>query len=192
MEHETHEGDEQMMDLSFDVELRWSQDGRKGRGEIDAHDLALEISGPESMGGLGVGTNPEELLVCAVSSCYTATLFAVLRRARLPVDSLAVSASGGVTGFPRDARFAYITVSPTVWGGDVARQPEYEEAAVVARDRCFIGGTLAPEVDYGVGSVEVRREVALAAVASRELLALEGKRSAPEDAGERLPAWRAA
>ena len=98
------------------------------------------------MGGRGVGTNPEELLVCAVSSCFTATLFGVLRRAQLPVDSLAVAASGTVTGFPGHARFARIVVSPTILGGDVERHAEYETAAEIAHDRCFIGRTLAPEV----------------------------------------------
>jgi peroxiredoxin-like protein len=162
-----------MSDLSFDVELMWSETRGKGTGEIKTGDLVLELSGPESMGGRGVGTNPEELLVCAVSSCYTATLFAVLRRAKLPVDSLAVSASGTVTGFPGHARFARIVVSPTILGGDVARHQEYEAAASVARDRCFIGHTLAPDVAYEVGAVRVREVAAL-------------------DADEPSPAWRAA
>ncbi|MGH2992034.1 MAG: OsmC family protein [Solirubrobacterales bacterium] len=155
-----------MSDLSFDVELRWSGTGRQGAGEIHTDGLALELSAPGSMGGRGVGTNPEELLICAVASCYTATLSGVLRRARLPVSSLAVSASGAVTGFPGHARFAHIAVSPTVLGGDAARQGEYEAAAVVAHDRCFIGRTLAPDVAYEVGSVRVRAEVALAPVAT--------------------------
>ena len=162
-----------MSDLSFDVELMWSETEGKGAGEIQTDDLVLELSGPESMGGRGVGTNPEELLVSAVSSCFTATLFGVLRRARLPVDSLAVGASGTVTGFPGHARFARIVVSPTILGGDVERHPEYETAADIAHERCFIGRTLAPEVAYEVGPVRVRRDAALRA-------------------DERPPAWRAA
>ena len=86
------------------------------------------------MGGRGVGTNPEELLVCAVSSCNTATLFAALRRAQLPIESLTVRASGTVTGFPAATRFTWIVVTPTVIGGDVACQPGYEAvASLVAR-----------------------------------------------------------
>jgi osmotically inducible protein OsmC len=145
-----------MNDLSFDAELRWATTGRTGIGEIQADGLALELSGPESMGGRGVGTNPEELLVCAVSSCYIATLSAVLRRAKLPADSLEVSAIGTVTGFPTHTRFAGVEVRPTILGGDVARQPEYEAAAGRARDRCFIGHALATEVSYEVGAVQVR------------------------------------
>ena len=162
-----------MSDLSFDVELMWSEIAGKGAGEIQTDDLVLELSGPASMGGRGVGTNPEELLVCAVSSCFTATLFGVLRRAQLPVDSLAVGASGTVTGFPGHARFARIVVSPTIMGGDGERQPEYETAAGIAHERCFIGHTLAAEVAYEVGPVQVGADAAL-------------------HADERPPAWRVA
>jgi peroxiredoxin-like protein len=162
-----------MSDLNFDVELMWSETGGKGTGEIQTHDLTLELSGPESMGGRGVGTNPEELLVSAVSSCFTATLFGVLRRAKLPVDSLEVGGSGTVTGFPGHTRFAGITVNPTILGGDTSRHQEYEAAAERAHDRCFIGHTLSPDVYYEVGSVQVRENAAL-------------------DVDEPAPAWRAA
>lgn len=151
-----------MDDLNFDIELGWSGTGREGAGAIQTDDLLMELSAPASMGGRGVGTNPEELLVCAVSSCFTATLFGVLRRARLPADSLMIKASGTVTGFPGHARFARIVVTPTILGGDVARQSEYEAAAGDAHDRCFIGHTLAADVAYEVGLVEVREGGVLA------------------------------
>jgi peroxiredoxin-like protein len=150
-----------MNDLRFQIELRWSGTGRDGAGKVLTDDLTLELSAPQAMGGRGVGTNPEELLVSAVSSCYTATLSAVLDRAKLPVDSLAVDASGTVTGLPGRARFAGIVVRPTILGGDLTRQPEYEAAARLAHDRCFIGRALAPEVSYEVDSVQVREAAPL-------------------------------
>jgi osmotically inducible protein OsmC len=180
-----------MGDLSFDVELRWSETEHKGVGEIQTDDLTLELSGPKSMGGRGVGTNPEELLVCAVSSCYTATLFSVLRHARLPVDSLAVGAQGTVTGFPGHTRFSRIGVSPTILGGDVGRRSEYEAAAVLAHDRCFIGRTLVPEVAYEVGSVEVLADAAFPPAAGRASVE-EGERPAVERRVEDSTASRAA
>ncbi len=145
-----------MSDLDFDVQVAWAGTGREGLGTIDTDDLVLELSTPESMGGRGVGTNPEELLVSAVAACYTATLFGVLRRARLPVSNLAATARGTVTGFPGRARFERIAISPTIVGGDTRRRGEYEDAANLAHDRCFIGATLAPEVVYEVGSVRIR------------------------------------
>lgn len=177
-------------DLDYDVQLSWFGAGRDGAGRIGTDDLVLEFSAPASMGGRGVGTNPEELLVSAVSSCYTATLFAVLRRAGLPVRSLAVKARGTVTGFPARARFARIVVEPTVLGGDRGRQDEYEAAADAAHDRCFIGHTLAPEVGYQVGAVDVREADAPPSARRERVFELDDG-SSVEDADE-LPSGRAA
>ena len=170
-----------MSDLNFNIALTWAGTGREGAGQIRTDDLALELSGPKSMGGRGIGTSPEELLVCAVSSCYTATLFAVLRGAQLPVDSLAVNASGTVTGFPGETRFARIAVSPTVLGGDVRRVPEYQAAASRAHGSCFIGPALA----LLVGSVHVRGGLALAPTPNQPF-------PGSEDAGEPPSGSRAA
>jgi peroxiredoxin-like protein len=108
------------------------------------------------MGGRGIGTNPEELLVSAVAACYTATLFGVLQRSGLAVRCLTVAATGTVTGFPRATRFERVTVSPTIVGGDARRQADYEDAANTAHDGCFIGSTLAAHVAYDVGPVHMR------------------------------------
>jgi peroxiredoxin-like protein len=178
-----------MPDLSFAVELLWSGTGRDGVGEIHTDDLSIDLSAPEAMGGRGVGTNPEELLVSAVSSCYTATLFGVLRRARLPVASLAVDATGSVTGFPGHARFDRLAVRPTILGGDRSRQPEYEAATVLAHDRCLIGHTLAPEVTYEVGSVDVRLEPTPAS-GGATAPAGEELESRARDADPLVLAWR--
>jgi peroxiredoxin-like protein len=178
-----------MDNLSFDVQLTWSGTGREGLGEFAVNGLAVTLSEPESMGGRGIGTNPEELLVCAVSSCYAATLFAVLRRVRLPVDSVAVAARGTVTGFPRHKRFESILVSPTILGGAAERQEEYEAAAIFAHESCFIGRSLAPDVDYKVASVIVQAGGALAPPAE---LGRRRDSAAPVECDEGPLAWPAA
>jgi peroxiredoxin-like protein len=152
-----------MHELPFQVELDWSGSGREGAGRIVTDDLELELSTPASMGGRGVGTNPEELLVCAVGSCFSATLFGVLRRAGLPASSLSVDARGVVGGDPGRARFERIVVSPTIIDGDPTRVHEYEQAAAEAHDRCFIGRTIAGTIDYRVGWVAVAPAEAAAA-----------------------------
>jgi peroxiredoxin-like protein len=144
-----------MRELPFQVELEWTGSGRQGTGRIVTDDLELELSTPASMGGRGVGTNPEELLVCAVASCYAATLYGVLGRSGLPAESVSIDARGTVGGYPGQARFERIVVSPTIVGGDPERAHAYEQAAAAAHDRCFIGQTIAGTVDYQVGWVAV-------------------------------------
>lgn len=144
-----------MRDLTFAARLEWSGRGREGAGRIVGDEVELEYSSPASMGGRGVGTSPEELLVSAVASCYSATLLGLLRRRGLPASGVRVEAIGTVTGWPEQARFARLTVAPTIADGDPARRDEYERTAVEAHDRCFIGRTIAGNVAYEVGAVEV-------------------------------------
>src|SRR5579885_1964327 len=110
-----------MAELPFAVELEWQGSGGEGTGRIVTDDLELEYSVPASMGGRGVGSNPEELLVCAVGACYSATLDGVLRRAKLPASVVRVAATGTVSDYPEHARFAELTVSPTILGADASR-----------------------------------------------------------------------
>lgn len=115
---------------------------------------SFQFSMPGSMGGLGTGTNPEELLLTAVGSCFTATLAAILDVARLPVASLQVRVEGIVADYPGpSARVSTITVSPIFSGIEFGRENAYEHAAAKARERCFIGRHLDPQVSYQVGEI---------------------------------------
>ncbi|TAN31692.1 DUF2249 domain-containing protein [bacterium] len=142
-----------MSDLAFNSKLTWSVES--GSGLIEVGGQAVEFSVPASMGGLGAGTNPEELLLSAVGACYTATLSALLAAARLPIASLAVRVEGIVADYPGPkAGFSAIIASPTFTGIEGGRKPEYESAAAKARERCFIGKHLGPQVSYRVGEVQ--------------------------------------
>ena len=149
--------------LEFDVDLDWSGTGRDGVGQLATPNVVLAYAAPESMGGCGVGASPEHLLVGAVASCYSATLFGQLRRRGLPAAAVRVAARGEVTGYPVETRFARLIVSPTVVGGDPALGDDYVDAARAARDRCFVGKTIAGNVDYEVGEVSVSSTVELSA-----------------------------
>lgn len=138
--------EKQWAELNFDTEVVWEGAGRDGRGEVAIGGQMLEYSSPAPMGGRGTGTSPEELLVSAVGSCYTGTLFAVLVRAQLPVKHLRVQAHGLVTGWPAQGKFSRIVVVPTIFGADATRRAEYEASAVRARDKCFIGRGIAGNV----------------------------------------------
>lgn len=143
-----------MSDLLFTSKLRWSG-GRSSSGLIETGGQSLQFSVPASMGGLGAGTSPEDLLSSAVGSCYTSTLAAILESRRLPAASIEVQVNTLVSEYPGpNARVAAITVNPTFVGGELGREPDYETAAHAARQRCFIGRHLAPHVSYRVGEVE--------------------------------------
>jgi len=147
-----------MAELSFNSKLTWPE-GRLGPGVVETGGQSLQFSVPASMGGVGEGTSPEELLLSAVGSCYTATLAGLTEARRLPAASIEVRVEGTVSDYPGPAaRVSAITVNPTFVGIKSGREKEYEGAAMTARERCFIGKHLAPQVSYRVGEVEFAAE----------------------------------
>ena len=144
-----------MADLIFNIEARWTGTGKEGEGDISAGGHVIHYSAPAAMGGRGVGTSPEELLLSAVTACYSGTLFQVLQKKKLPVRILNLQTTGMVEQYPHSAKFSRITVSPTIVGGDAALEDEYRTAAGEARDQCFIGRTVRDYLDYAVGTVTV-------------------------------------
>ena len=150
-----------MTELSFDAAVLWTGRARRGAGTVATGGLELEYSAPQSMGGRGIGTSPEELLVSAVASCYAATLFHLLARDDLPAEQVWVRVGGVVSDYPSQARFSRITVHPTITRGDPVRRQEYEACARLARQHCFIGKALQESILYDVGEVVIRPDEAM-------------------------------
>lgn len=144
-----------MSDLKFEVNANWSGIGENGEGNLEMSGKSVLYSSPAEMGGKGTGVSPEDLLIGAVTTCYSGTLFAILTKRRLPVDDISVRAEGIVTGYPTQTKFNQLTVHPTIIGGDSSKQYEYDKAATIARDKCFIGKSIAGNIDYQVGKVQL-------------------------------------
>src|SRR5699024_4912487 len=56
--------------------------------------LKTKISIPPEMDGPGIGTNPPEMLLGAASTCYVITLAAMIERAELPLEEMALDSEG--------------------------------------------------------------------------------------------------
>ncbi len=144
-----------MADLHFEIEVTWQGTGKEAEGVVRTGGKEVQVSAPANMGGKGVGTSPEELLLSGITSCYSGTLMGVLRKAGLPVDKVVVKTDGVVSGYPLSAKFDQLTVHPTIVGGDKEKLEAYIEQAKVARDRCFVGKTVKGNMVYNVGEVTV-------------------------------------
>ncbi|KYP81357.1 hypothetical protein AYW79_01505 [Ferroacidibacillus organovorans] len=148
------EADHSMADLTFKADLKWRGVGKEGEGAATiAKDITVRYSAPSEMGGKGVGTSPEELLIAAVAACYSGTLFRMLQKRGLAVNDLQIRAVGTVTGYPLNGKFAKLTVNPRIYGGDTSQRVDYQQVAEAARDACFIGKAIIGNVEYLVGDV---------------------------------------
>lgn len=76
-----------MAEHHFHLNAQW-QGGRLGEGTLASGNLQSKITVPKELGGPGVGTNPEEMLLGSISTCYLITLAAVIDNRKLPLVSL--------------------------------------------------------------------------------------------------------
>lgn len=82
-----------MIKHDFKVQTNW-QGGRDEVGTVNGDVLSEQISIPSSLGGNGTGTNPDEMLVSAASSCYIISLAATLERAKFSNVTLTIDSVG--------------------------------------------------------------------------------------------------
>ncbi|QYK67031.1 MULTISPECIES: OsmC family protein [Paenibacillus] len=136
------------MEHTFLLKADWNG-GRNSDGRIEAGQLRTAISIPTEMGGPGVGTNPDEMLLGAAATCYLITLAAMMERASLPVASLALESEGIVDVTNNIFTYRRIVHRPQVQLAADATESQIEQAlrlAEQAETSCMISRAVAGNV----------------------------------------------
>jgi lipoyl-dependent peroxiredoxin len=74
----------------------------QGHGRTSDGALEVDLRPPAEMGGVGGGTNPEELFAVGYAACFESALGAVARRRKLDAGDVAIDSN--VTLYPREDR----------------------------------------------------------------------------------------
>lgn len=129
------------MKHQFEVGLEWNN-GRNGTGKLQAKQLQTEVSIPREMNGPDIGTNPDEMLIGAASTCFTISFATLLENAKLMPTKLSVRSIGTV-----DVTGHIYTFEQIVHYVDVAFEGQYkaervERFAKKAEETCMISKAL--------------------------------------------------
>lgn len=137
------------MNHVFRLTAQWDG-GRNSSGTIESGELKTAISIPEPMGGPGIGTNPDEMLLGAASTCYIITLAAMLERSAIAVQSLTLESDGIVDVTNNIFTYKKITHRPLLVlaaGQDEEVRVKAERLAYKAESSCMITRALQGNVD---------------------------------------------
>ena len=102
-----------MVKHDFVVHTSW-RGGREEIGKVNGDVISEQISIPSSLGGNGTGTNPDEMLVAAASSCYIISLAATLERAKFTHIHLEIKSIGSAVFENGKFKMEKITHYPTI------------------------------------------------------------------------------
>ncbi|MCL6627618.1 OsmC family protein [Alicyclobacillus shizuokensis] len=135
--------------LTYTVSGQWSGD-RDGVGALRLGDeTTAQFSMPRNLGGCGIGTNPEELLLSAAASCYLLTLAILLRNRQIPYHRIEVESTGYVEN-EGGLRYDRIVHLPTVYVSDLRDEQRILQLAEHAELTCMVSSALRGNVRVGV------------------------------------------
>lgn len=146
-----------MTEHYFHLKAKWPGN-RNDIGDIETANLQTKISIPKEMDGPGIGTNPDEMLLGAASTCYIITLAAMLERSNIAKERLDMESTAIVD--VTDGVFTYkkIIHRPTIIVSNAKDLNIARRLVVKAEQTCMISkalrGNVEIEVDYTLLAAE--------------------------------------
>jgi len=125
--------------------VAWWTSERTGIARSDSAPSAIHFASPPELGGLQGRWTPEDLLLCAVASCYTTTLRALAEDSKLPYSDLEVAIEGTVENTDSGYRFTEIVLRPTVTISDEQDRARALRLLQKANSACLLSRALSVE-----------------------------------------------
>ena len=141
----------------FDLKGTWTK-GRNTSGHITTNNLSTRVSIPEVMDGPEIGTNPDEMLLGAASTCYMITLAAMIESSEIEIERIEVDSKGYVDVENGVITYKKIEHYPVIYIGDEPDedlQGKLKRLVQKAEESCMVTRALAGNVQV-IASGEVR------------------------------------
>ncbi|KXA41157.1 peroxiredoxin, SACOL1771 subfamily [Staphylococcus simulans] len=153
--HNLNGGQRDMAEHDFIVTTQWSG-GRDETGTVKGDVLNESISIPSSLGGIGEGTNPDEMLIAAASSCYIISLAATLERAHFTDISINQSSVGTASLNNGKFKMEKITHHPKITvdaDQKEALEKRLDKLLKIADNNCMISNSIRGNVEIEIDAV---------------------------------------
>lgn len=126
----------------------------EGDGNLTLSTGTIEYGVPPQFGGASGKTSPEELLLAALSSCFSMTLGFIFEKRKIPVQDLEMRAEGIVNRIERQLVLTSITLKPllTIANDNETLRQDIDSAIERAKQACLISNSIR-------GNVELKVEV---------------------------------
>jgi Ohr subfamily peroxiredoxin len=122
----------------------------EGHGRTSDGALEVDLRLPEAMGGIGGGTNPEQLFAVGYAACFEGALGAVARRRRLDAGEVAIDSK--VMLLPGDDRTYKLAVALAVSLPSVEDPDEAADLVRAAHQVCPYSNATRGNIDVALSA----------------------------------------
>jgi len=141
--------------------LAWWTSGRTGLAKSSSAPNAIHFTSPPAFGGLDGRWTPEDLLLCAVASCYTTTFRALAENSKFEYTDLQVEVEGAISRGDAGYGFGEILIRANLIIAHAENVARALKLLHKAKDLCLVSRALLVEqrfepcVQVGGSRVEV-------------------------------------
>jgi peroxiredoxin-like protein len=128
--------------------VAWWASGRTGFAKSNSAPHAIHFSAPPAFGGMDGRWTPEDLLLCALASCYTTTFRTVAESSKFAYTDLQVEVEGFVKRAEVGYHFSEIAIRVNLM---IAHEGEREKALKLlhkAHELCLVARALSVEQKF--------------------------------------------
>ena len=148
--------------------VAWWSSGKTGLAKSDSAPNAIHFTAPPEFGGLQARWTPEDLLLCALASCYTTTFRALAEYSKFDYSDLGVEVEGTV--YKADSGYAFtgivirpiLTISGDQEQGRALRLLQKAKAACLVSRALSVDQRLEPRVQMRNSRVEFSQALPMA------------------------------
>lgn len=134
--------------LNYNVTTTWGS-APDSIGTMMSSGFTLDVSSPADLGGPGVGTNPEELLLAAAAGCYLITLRTILHNRGIMYTQIEMSSRGFVES-DHGLRFDRIEHRPLIVLESPESEAQVKQLAMHAEHACMVSSAIRGNVKVSV------------------------------------------
>jgi peroxiredoxin-like protein len=138
--------------------LAWWTAGRTGIAKSDSATNAIHFTAPPEFHGLKGRWTPEDLLLCALASCFTTTFHAIAGYVRFEYTDLEAEVEGVISKADSGYTFSEIVLRPSLTIPSEKERKRAVELLEKAKTLCLVSRALAtaqkfrPKVEVSDGS----------------------------------------
>jgi len=142
--------------------VAWWASGRTGIAKSSSAPNAIHFTSPPAFGGLEGRWTPEDLLLCAVASCYTTTFRALAENSKFEYTDLQVEVEAGISRGETGYRLGEVLIRAKLMIPQESDQARASKLLHKAESLCLVARALAVERKFEptVTVAEVRTDAA--------------------------------
>ena len=141
----------------------WWSAGRTGLAKSNSAPNAIHFTAPPEFGGIEGRWTPEDLLLCAIASCYTTTFRALADNSKFEYVDFGVEVEGQVSKAELGYAFGDVVIRPSLTISSEEQRERGLRLLQKAKTVCLVSGalkveqTLEPQLQVGEARVSTRQ-----------------------------------